>query len=77
LCRLFILCSIITQRYLTSDTTNKPLESTQPFETTVKPAMEFLAMPWKLWESGDYNQQRLLFKLALPEPMPYCRKMAY
>jgi len=31
--------------------------------------MEFLAMPWKLWESGDYNQQRLLFKLALPEPM--------
>ena len=62
------------QKRLLTNTANKPLESAQPFEIAFKAAMEFLAMPWKLWESGDYAQQRLLLKLALPEPLPYCRE---
>ena len=56
------------------DNVRKPLETAQPFETAFKAAMQFLAMPWKLWDSGDYSQQRLLLKLAVPQPLPYCRE---
>jgi len=62
------------------DLTNKaaqPLEPAQPFETAFGAAMEFLTKPWKLWESGEYDKQRLLLKLALPKPLTYCRQNGF
>lgn len=55
----------------------KVSESTRPFETAFRAALEFMAMPWKLWESGEFAKQRLLLKLALPEPLPYCPKTGF
>ena len=51
---------------------SEPLEPAQPFETAFQAAMQFLTMPWKLWESGEFSKQRLLLKLALPKALPYC-----
>lgn len=60
------------KKLLLTDQASHALEPTKPFETAFRAAMQFLAMPWKLWESGEYPQQRLLLKLALPKPIPYC-----
>jgi len=62
------------------DLTNKaaaPLEPAKSFETAFGAAMAFLTQPWKLWESGDYHAQRLLLKLALPQPLTYCRQNGF
>ena len=60
------------QKRLMADKAAQPLEPVKSFETAFRAAMQFLAMPWKLWESGEYHQQRLLLKLAVPKAMPYC-----
>ena len=65
------------QKRLMADQTAQPIEPARSFETAFRAAMQFLSMPWKLWESGDYHQQRLLLKLAVPKAIPYCKENGF
>ena len=65
------------EKRVLEDEATQPLEPAKPFEEVFRTAMEFLSAPWKLWESGDYNQQRLLLKLAIPKPIPFCKENGF
>ena len=69
--------SLEAQKRLLTDQAEHALEPSKPFETAFRAAMEFLSSPWKLWESGDYQQKRLLLKLAVPNPIPYCKENGF
>lgn len=47
------------------------------FDEIVRTALTFLANPWKLWDSGSFEHQRAVLKLAFTGPMPYCRNEGY
>ena len=68
---------IEAQKRLLTDQAAQALEPAKPFEIAFKSAMEFLSSPWELWDSGDYQQQRLLLKLAVPKPIPYCKENGF
>lgn len=44
-------------------------------EEKLEPALQFLASPWKLWESGNTTLRRLVLKLAFAERIQYHRKL--
>ena len=37
------------------------------FEEKLEPALQFLANPWKLWETGQSTLQRVVLRLAFSE----------
>jgi site-specific DNA recombinase len=43
------------------------------FEEKLEPALQFLASPWKLWESGQITLQRMVLKLAFADRIAYHR----
>ena len=45
----------------------------RPFEEMFQLACEFLASPWKIWESGNLAMRRTVLKLAFEERLSYCR----
>ena len=45
----------------------------RPFEHMFELACQFLASPWKLWESGELAYQRTVLRLAFSERILYCR----
>lgn len=50
---------------------NVPSEGT--FEEKLEPALQFLANPWKLWESGQIIIRRMVLKLAFTVRIAYHR----
>ena len=42
-------------------------------EEKLEPALQFLANPWKLWESGQITLQRMVLKLAFTDRISYHR----
>jgi len=46
-----------------------PTEGT--FEEKLEPALQFLASPWKLWESGQITLRRMVLKLAFTDRITY------
>ena len=45
-----------------------------PFDQMFELACNFLASPWKLWNSGQFVLKRTVFRLAFSERIAYCRK---
>lgn len=43
------------------------------FEEKLEPALQFLANPWKLWESGQVTLRRAVLRLAFTERLAYHR----
>jgi site-specific DNA recombinase len=43
------------------------------FEENLEPALQFLASPSKLWQTGNIILRRLVLKLAFTGPIKYCR----
>ena len=43
------------------------------FEEKLELSLQFLASPWKLWETGDITLRRIVLKLALADRVYYCR----
>ena len=41
------------------------------FEEKLEPALQFLANPWKLWETGQISLQRAVLRLAFKERLAY------
>ena len=44
---------------------------TGTFEEKLEPALQFLASPWKLWETGQITLQRAVLRLAFTERLTY------
>jgi len=44
-------------------------------EEKLEPALQFLANPWKLWESGNTTLRRLVLKLAFADRITYHRNL--
>lgn len=42
-------------------------------EEKLEPVPTFLAIPWKIWETGHVALRRLVLKLAFAEPIQYNR----
>lgn len=47
---------------------------TGTFEEKLEPALQFLANPWKLWDSGQITLQRAVLRLAFTERLIYHQK---
>ena len=47
--------------------------TTDTFEEKLEPALQFLANPWKLWESGQITLRRMVLKLAFTDRITYHR----
>ena len=47
------------------------------FSELFEPVLDFLANPWNIWVSRDYNHQRVVLRLAFEEPIAYCRDKGY
>ncbi|MEO1089740.1 MAG: hypothetical protein AAFX81_03850 [Pseudomonadota bacterium] len=62
---------VVTEKAASTGTPHRPF--TQMFEL----AMRFLATPWKLWESGRFDLQRLVLKLTFSGPLPYDRNQGF
>jgi len=50
---------------------NAPASGT--FEEKLEPALQFLANPWKIWESGQITLRRMVLKLAFTDRITYHR----
>ncbi len=46
-------------------------QPTGTFEEKLEPALQFLANPWKLWETGQITLQRVVLRLAFKERLAY------
>jgi site-specific DNA recombinase len=52
----------------------RPVES---FDQTYRTAMQFLLNPYKLWESGDIEDKRLVLRLTFSDYLPYDLNKGY
>ncbi|MEM8774969.1 MAG: recombinase family protein [Pseudomonadota bacterium] len=43
----------------------------------IEPALEFLASPWNIYKNGGLALRQTVLRLALEEPLRYCRKTGY
>ena len=46
-------------------------------ESSYRTALEFLANPWKLWDSRRFEDKRAVLKLVFSNPISYSRKNGY
>lgn len=47
------------------------------FDTTLRTALDFLASPWKLWESGKLKDRRAVRKLVFTEHLEYAPETGF
>ena len=52
----------------------RPMKS---FDDSLRTALEFLANPWKLWDSGELEHRRMVLKLAFGKPLAYVRNEGF
>ena len=60
--------SLIYNSLISSNSRHTP---TGTFEEKLEPALQFLANPWKLWETGQIALQRVVLRLAFKERLAY------
>lgn len=47
------------------------------FEETYRTSLEFISNPYKLWESDELDDKRMLLRLAFASPVEYCKNEGY
>ena len=47
------------------------------FEKSIEHALSFFSNPWKIWDSGKFEWQRMLLRLAFADRMVYDRNIGY
>ncbi|WP_082239345.1 recombinase family protein [Rhizobium leguminosarum] len=47
------------------------------FDSTLRTALDFLASPWKLWETGNLEDRRILRKLVFTEHLRYAPESGF
>ena len=68
------LAKLEREKLVTQENLAKKAEPAHSFDQLFELACQFLASPWKLWESGQLTLQRTVLKLAFAERIAYCRK---
>lgn len=58
---------------IATDQLAKHTEPKGAFEEKLELSLQFLANPWKLWESGQTTLRRMVLKLAFADRLRYCR----
>ena len=56
------------------ESSGRPLKT---FDDALRTAIEFLANPWKLWDSGELEHRRMVLKLAFGQPLAYVRNEGF
>ncbi len=51
--------------------------STDRYDDFIEHALQFLANPWNLWETGQFTLKRMVLRLAFSERIAYCRNEGY
>ena len=46
-------------------------------EECIELALKFLSGPWNIYNNGDHDTKRTVFKLAFAEPVRYCQNGVY
>ena len=68
------LAKLEREKLVTQEKLANKAEPAHGFDQLFELACQFLASPWKLWESGQLTLQRTVLKLAFAERITYCRK---
>ena len=53
------------------------LQPQRAFSEVYRTACEFLASPWKLWDSEHFENKRMVLRMAFPNRLAYCREIGY
>ena len=56
------------------ESSGRPLTT---FDDSLRTAIELLANPWKLWESGELEHRRMVLKPAFGQPLAYVRNEGF
>jgi site-specific DNA recombinase len=65
------------QKIATKERMAKTAQPASSFDDTLRTAMTFLANPWNLWSSGQYEQRRAVLKLMFANRLQYARKEGF
>ncbi len=68
------LAKLEREKLVSQEKLSKRAEPAHSFDHLFELACQFLANPWKLWDSGQLTLQRTVLKLAFAERIAYCRK---
>ena len=71
------IARIAKERRLLQERCQVALEPRKPFSECFRAAMNLIANPWVLWESGSFAHKRLLLRLVIPTPIPYRREQGF
>ncbi len=61
------------RKALMAENMHKHVEPESAYTEKLELALQFLANPWKLWDSGNIKVRRLVLKLTFAGPVAYCR----
>lgn len=61
------------QKALLAENIENPAVPAGSFAEKLEPALIFLSIPWKIWESGSVAARKLILKLAFTDRIRYCR----
>ena len=65
------------EKAILRENVTKSMEPKYSFSRTYRTTCEFLSSPWKLWESGNLEYQKLLLRLVFPKRIAYCPNEGY
>ncbi len=71
------IAALEKDRYLASEKLEKSFKPKHTSAQMIEPALKFLAIPCKLWETGNIHMQKLVLRLAFAERLPYQRNEGY
>lgn len=66
-----------TQSALISENLAKTKPKQKDFDTSFRTALDFLANPWKLWQTGRDDDRQTVLKLVFEAPIPYHREKGF
>ncbi|QFT34336.1 hypothetical protein FIV00_27820 [Labrenzia sp. THAF82] len=66
-----------TEKALLAENLAKKPDRDKDFDANFRAAMNFLANPWKLWDSNNQIHRKTLLKLVFAEPLPYVRNQGF
>ena len=69
--------SLERQRSLLEEKCAQKPPQSERFTEIIEHTLNFLANPWNLWASNQYNLKRLVLRLAFTDPIAYHRKEGY
>jgi hypothetical protein len=65
------------QSALISENLAKTKPKQKDFDTSFGTALDFLANPWKLWQTGRDDDRQTVLKLVFEAPIPYHREKGF